>query len=233
MEVRCTKGRAIRISIVGRKEPAKAGWRPVYTLFEALHATTRWYKAWVGLGSNLTDGCMYDLNCALITEHRSAAARFGVDWAMPDDRMLSGTEDRRRCVPKFVRFCYMSNDPHLRPFSGRTNYAMNRWSLSCTIRSDARGWNTAGSSWTRTIRMGQRTPRWLRPIVVARTGCTPFDNEAANSRRIRRREAYLMKPNSELETAIFNVLEKESFKRMPEIENDSLRSSQRRNASRI
>jgi hypothetical protein len=33
------------------------------------------------LGLNVTEGCMYDLNCSLIAEHRAAAARLGVEWA--------------------------------------------------------------------------------------------------------------------------------------------------------
>ena len=58
------------------------GWRPAYDLSETLQATTRWYKAWARLGSNLTEGCMYDLNCLLIAEHRSAAAQLGLEWAI-------------------------------------------------------------------------------------------------------------------------------------------------------
>ena len=63
------------------KSRQRLGWRPAFTLYEALRATTSWYKAWATLGSNVTEGCMYELNCSLIAEHRFAAARLGVDWA--------------------------------------------------------------------------------------------------------------------------------------------------------
>jgi len=57
------------------------GWRPAFTLYEGLRASTTWYKTWAGLGSNVTEGCMYELNCSQIAEHRAAAARLGVEWA--------------------------------------------------------------------------------------------------------------------------------------------------------
>jgi CDP-glucose 4,6-dehydratase len=63
------------------KSRQRLGWRPAFTLYEALQATTRWYKAWASLGSNVIEGCMYELNCSLIAEHRAAAARLGVQWA--------------------------------------------------------------------------------------------------------------------------------------------------------
>jgi len=63
------------------KSQCLLGWRPAYTLYEALRATTRWYKAWAELGANVSEGCLYDLNCSLIAEHRAAAARLGIDWA--------------------------------------------------------------------------------------------------------------------------------------------------------
>jgi CDP-glucose 4,6-dehydratase len=68
-------------SLSTEKSRQRLGWRPAFTLYEALQATTRWYKAWAALGSNVTEGCMYDLNCSLIAEHRAAAARLGVEWA--------------------------------------------------------------------------------------------------------------------------------------------------------
>jgi CDP-glucose 4,6-dehydratase len=63
------------------KSRQRLGWRPAFTLYEALQATTRWYKAWASLGSNVTAGCLYEFNCSLITEHQAAAARLGVQWA--------------------------------------------------------------------------------------------------------------------------------------------------------
>jgi CDP-glucose 4,6-dehydratase len=65
------------------KSRRQLGWRPAYTLYEALHATTAWYKAWTGLGANAAEGCLQDLNRSLIAEHRAAAARLGVEWALP------------------------------------------------------------------------------------------------------------------------------------------------------
>lgn len=55
-------------------------WRPAFTLFEALQATTRWYKAWAEHGGNPSEGSMYDLNRQLIVEHRTAAANLRIDW---------------------------------------------------------------------------------------------------------------------------------------------------------
>jgi CDP-glucose 4,6-dehydratase len=81
------KGGAIREepfeyqSLRTEKSQQRLGWRPAFTLYEALRATTIWYKAWAELGLNVTEGCMYDLNCSLIAEHRAAAARLGVEWA--------------------------------------------------------------------------------------------------------------------------------------------------------
>lgn len=68
-------------SLRTEKSQHRLGWLPAFTLYEALRATTRWYKAWAELGSNVTEGCMYDLNCSLIAEHQAAAARLGVEWA--------------------------------------------------------------------------------------------------------------------------------------------------------
>lgn len=68
-------------SLCTDKSRQRLGWRPAFTLYEALRATTSWYKAWARLGSNVTEGCMYELNCSLIAEHRAAAARLGVPWA--------------------------------------------------------------------------------------------------------------------------------------------------------
>jgi CDP-glucose 4,6-dehydratase len=67
-------------SLRSDKSRQRLGWRPAFTLYEALRDTTRWYKAWSMLGANVTEGCMHELNCSLIAEHRAAAARLGVDW---------------------------------------------------------------------------------------------------------------------------------------------------------
>jgi CDP-glucose 4,6-dehydratase len=69
-------------SLATEKSRNRLGWRPAFTVYEALLATTRWYKAWAELGSRVSEGCMYDLNCLLIAEHRVSAARLGVDWAL-------------------------------------------------------------------------------------------------------------------------------------------------------
>lgn len=66
------------------KSRQRLGWRPAFTLYEALSATTTWYKAWAGLGSNVTEGCLYELDCSLIDQHRASAARLGIDWACGD-----------------------------------------------------------------------------------------------------------------------------------------------------
>ena len=68
-------------SLRTEKSRQRLGWQPAFTLYEALRATTSWYRAWAELGTKVTEGCMYDLNCSLIAEHRAAAARLGVEWA--------------------------------------------------------------------------------------------------------------------------------------------------------
>jgi len=73
------------------KSRQRLGWRPAFTLDEALRDTTNWYKAWASLGSNVSEGCMYALNCSLITDHRTAAARLGVRWACGEPESLSET----------------------------------------------------------------------------------------------------------------------------------------------
>ena len=56
------------------------GWRPAYTLFEALSATAKWYKEAAQVAP--AEGCMSDFNHALMTEHRQAASNLGVEWAL-------------------------------------------------------------------------------------------------------------------------------------------------------
>ncbi|HEY7337760.1 MAG TPA: NAD-dependent epimerase/dehydratase family protein [Bryobacteraceae bacterium] len=68
-------------SLWTEKSRKRLEWRPAFTLYEALEATTRWYKAWAALGANVTEGCMYNLNASMVEEHRAAAARLGLDWA--------------------------------------------------------------------------------------------------------------------------------------------------------
>jgi len=63
------------------KSRQRLSWRPAFTLYEALSETTTWYKAWAALGQNVTEGCLYELNCGLIDRHRAAAARLGIEWA--------------------------------------------------------------------------------------------------------------------------------------------------------
>lgn len=58
------------------------GWHPAFTLYEALDATTAWYKRWAGLGEAISPGCMYDLDSELIEQHRAAAARLRIEWAI-------------------------------------------------------------------------------------------------------------------------------------------------------
>jgi CDP-glucose 4,6-dehydratase len=77
-------------SLCADKSWHRLGWRPAYTLYEALSATTAWYKAWAGLGSNLVEGAMYELDCSLIDQHRGAASRLGVEWAAEDRRARAG-----------------------------------------------------------------------------------------------------------------------------------------------
>jgi CDP-glucose 4,6-dehydratase len=67
-------------SLSTEKSRRRLGWRPAFTLYEALSATTAWYKAWAELGPNLTEGCLYELDCSLIDQHRAAAARLGIEW---------------------------------------------------------------------------------------------------------------------------------------------------------
>ena len=71
------------------KSRQRLGWRPAFTLYEALQATTRWYKAWAAMGPSVTEGSLYELNRALLAEHRSAAARLGVAWACEERGTLA------------------------------------------------------------------------------------------------------------------------------------------------
>ena len=57
------------------------GWRPAYTLDQALHDTTRWYREWAALGQSTAEGCMYNLDIQLLQEHQEAARRLGIPWA--------------------------------------------------------------------------------------------------------------------------------------------------------
>ena len=77
-------------SLCTDKSRLRLKWQPAFTVDEALSATTRWYKAWAEIGSNLTADCMYELDCLLIDEHRAAACRHGIEWA----------DEERKSVPE-------------------------------------------------------------------------------------------------------------------------------------
>jgi len=64
------------------KSRERLGWRPAYTLDEALSATTLWYKEWAQTKHRANEGCMHDLNRSLLWEHRATASRLGIQWAI-------------------------------------------------------------------------------------------------------------------------------------------------------
>jgi CDP-glucose 4,6-dehydratase len=63
------------------KSQTRLGWRPAFTLYEALSAAARWYKEWAGHQDSLAEGCMADFNDGLLREYRDAARRLGIGWA--------------------------------------------------------------------------------------------------------------------------------------------------------
>jgi CDP-glucose 4,6-dehydratase len=69
-------------SLSTQKSREVLGWRPALTLYEALQATTQWYRKWAELGDNPQEGCMAEFNRQLILEHVRAARNLGVDWAV-------------------------------------------------------------------------------------------------------------------------------------------------------
>jgi CDP-glucose 4,6-dehydratase len=69
-------------SLSFEKSRQRLGWRPAFTLFEALRATTRWYKDWAKQKGCATEGCMNELNRELLIEHQMAARNLEIEWAM-------------------------------------------------------------------------------------------------------------------------------------------------------
>lgn len=68
-------------SLSFEKSRQRLAWRPAFTLYEALQATTRWYKTWAERRMNAKEGYLYDLNLELLADHRIAAHHLGIDWA--------------------------------------------------------------------------------------------------------------------------------------------------------
>lgn len=68
-------------SLSFEKSRQRLRWRPAFTLYEALQATTRWYKKWAEHRAGATEGYMYSLNRELLLEHRTAASNLGINWA--------------------------------------------------------------------------------------------------------------------------------------------------------
>jgi CDP-glucose 4,6-dehydratase len=64
-----------------QKSQRLLGWRPVYTLYEALRDTAEWYRTWAALSADPTNGCMRGLNTRLFETYETAASRLGVRWA--------------------------------------------------------------------------------------------------------------------------------------------------------
>ncbi len=56
-------------------------WQPAFTLYEAVSATTKWYKEWARLHDRAEEGCLYELNRSLLLDHRIAARHLGIEWA--------------------------------------------------------------------------------------------------------------------------------------------------------
>jgi CDP-glucose 4,6-dehydratase len=57
------------------------GWRPAYTLNDALGDTARWYREWAELENSRSEGSMYDLDLHLLEKHQSTAQRLDIAWA--------------------------------------------------------------------------------------------------------------------------------------------------------
>jgi CDP-glucose 4,6-dehydratase len=68
-------------SLSTEKSRRRLRWRPAFTLYEALQATARWYKAWAEESGSRCPGSMGNLNCKLLAEHRLAALHLGIEWA--------------------------------------------------------------------------------------------------------------------------------------------------------
>jgi len=57
-------------------------WEPAFTLYEGLRETTRWYQEWARWRKDAREGGLKELNASLIRDHREAAARLGIRWAL-------------------------------------------------------------------------------------------------------------------------------------------------------
>lgn len=64
-----------------RKSGEILDWQPAFTLYEAIQATTRWYKAWAERRHDPKEGYLSDINRALIEEHRKASFNLAIAWA--------------------------------------------------------------------------------------------------------------------------------------------------------
>jgi CDP-glucose 4,6-dehydratase len=71
-------------SLAFDKSRQRLGWRPAYTLYEALQATTRWYQEWNRQRGSGTEHSMYEFNRALLREHQTSARNLGIAWAAQD-----------------------------------------------------------------------------------------------------------------------------------------------------
>jgi CDP-glucose 4,6-dehydratase len=76
-------------SLSFEKSRQRLGWRPAFTLYEALQATTRWYKTWAEQRIHAKEGYMYDLNRELLVDHRISAQNLGIDWAKESQYMVA------------------------------------------------------------------------------------------------------------------------------------------------
>jgi len=62
-----------------RKSQELLGWRPAYTLYEALLDTTTWYRSW-SRHSDIQPGCMREMNSQLLATHETAASHLRISW---------------------------------------------------------------------------------------------------------------------------------------------------------
>jgi CDP-glucose 4,6-dehydratase len=69
-------------SLAIEKSRERLGWSPAYTLYESIDAAVRWYKEWVQWRKEPREGGLSDCNASLIREHREAAARLRLAWAL-------------------------------------------------------------------------------------------------------------------------------------------------------
>jgi dTDP-D-glucose 4,6-dehydratase len=86
-DVRWTRGAArdepfVNQSLNWDKSRERLHWEPAFTLYEGVRETTRWYQAWASWRKEAREGGLRELNVSLIREHREAAARLGIRWAL-------------------------------------------------------------------------------------------------------------------------------------------------------